>query len=358
MKKIVPLTKKLISIPSVSGDSEKTNEIVELVKKTLSGYAFKMYSCNDIPSLLYRNTAETKNFKIILNAHLDVVPGKTQQFEPNERNGRIYGRGAYDMKAAAAVMILLFKEIAADVSYPLGLQLITDEELANSKGTTYQLEQGIKTDFAIIGECGSNLNIINENKNTVAAEITTSGIVSHGAYPWKGKNAILRMNEVIKILQKHFPVPTAETFATTVNITQITASNKTWNTTPDDCTITLDIRFPKEESTTALNLITSLLPKDVTFKVLQKRTHYETNPQNKYIAALKKAGAAITGQQLHVTKTFGGSDAIFFHKKGYNAIEFGPVGAGQHDSDEWVDIKKLEDYYLILKSFLLATASI
>src|SRR5438477_12116925 len=103
---IVPLAKDLISIQSVSGNIEKAVEIFELIKTQLPGYEPIPFVANSFPSLLYGNKGKNvREFKVILNAHLDVVPAAEQQFHPVEKNGRIYGRGAFDMKAAAAVKI-------------------------------------------------------------------------------------------------------------------------------------------------------------------------------------------------------------------------------------------------------------
>ena len=65
----------------------------------------------DRPSLLIHNQKKpgTKKFKIILDAHLDVVPGKDYQYKPYEKDGKFYGRGAYDMKAPGAAEILVLK---------------------------------------------------------------------------------------------------------------------------------------------------------------------------------------------------------------------------------------------------------
>ena len=67
----------------------------------------------ETPSLLfYNNFPKSKKFKIILNAHLDVVPGNKNQFVPKVVGDRLYARGAYDMKSSAIVMMSVFKDIA------------------------------------------------------------------------------------------------------------------------------------------------------------------------------------------------------------------------------------------------------
>ena len=89
-KTIFTLTKELISIPSDAGNPEQLIEVLELAKKYLPEYEFTPYASNGVPSLLYSNTGkDNQNFKIILSAHLDVVPAEKSQFLPEEKEGKI-----------------------------------------------------------------------------------------------------------------------------------------------------------------------------------------------------------------------------------------------------------------------------
>src|SRR4051812_24117149 len=109
-KKIVTLAKELISIHSVSGDTQKAVEVLELAKSYLPEYEFTPFVSNGYPSLLFSNKEkELRNFTIILNGHIDVVPAMPEQFKPYVENGKLHGRGAFDMKSAVAVKILVFK---------------------------------------------------------------------------------------------------------------------------------------------------------------------------------------------------------------------------------------------------------
>lgn len=353
LEEIIALTEKLIKIPSVSGNIDKSVEILQVVKAELADHKFTPFVSNAFPSLLYSNQ-NTNKFKVILNAHLDVVAGEMSQYMPEIKDGKLYGRGSYDMKGAAAVMILLFNELAEQVDYPLGLQLLTEEELPEADGTGYQLSKGIRTDFAVMGECGSNFRIIHETKGVITAKIKTLGYTAHSAYPWKGKNAILQMYEAIDAIQKHFPVPQGPSDEITVTVSKISTTNETWNKVPDNCTAALDIRYNKKDHTTVLSKIQAILPEGVTFEVRQARNHNFTDPNNEYIQMLRKAGREILHKDIPIEKTYGGSDTTYFSDVGCDAVEFGPIGSGQHNGEEWVDIKSLADYYQILKKFLLA----
>lgn len=352
---IVRLAEKLMAIRSTEDNLVGLKEVVATAGKELTHLTIEAFEFDNKPSLLIHNAKPgTKHFKVIFNAHLDVVPGNDDQYLPYVKDGKLYGRGAYDMKAAAAVKILLFKKFAKTIPYPIALQLVADEELAQGMGTKGQLKEGIRGDFAIIGECSTNLDIIYENKGLIHATITTHGNAAHGAYPWKGENAIMKMNTVIRILHEHFPTPQEETFASTVNVSQIETSNDTWNLVPSDCKATLDIRVNRNDKDTILEKIRAVLPDDVTLDVAKVRSSHYTDPDNFYIRKLVDAAKETTGKDVIKRKTFGGSDTVFFSEYGCDAVEFGPVGHGPHHDSEWVEIKSLEEYYKILRAFLLS----
>lgn len=356
LEKILELAQELLKIRSVTENVTETQKAIALVGKQLTDFTIETFKADGRQSLLVHNAAQgTKNFKVIFNAHLDVVNGKDSQFNPHITDGKLYGRGALDMKAAAAVMVYVFKDIARTLHYPFALQFVADEEIATGQGTLTQLSRGIRSDITIIGECGSSMDILNETKGLIHAELHTSGSTAHGAYPWRGENAIIKMQKALLLLHELYPIPESETFETTMNVSRISTNNETWNKIPDQCTATLDIRFNRKQNIKEiLARVNKILPNDIVLEVHKTRNANYTDPENKYIQALRKAGTSILGRDLVVRGTFGGSDSVFFADAGLNAIDFGPVGHGQHHDDEWVDIKSLEDYYMILKRFLLA----
>src|SRR5579883_1809823 len=91
---ILKLSKKFIAVQSTHNNPSGLYDVLEIAKKELEGYfAMEEFASNGIPSLLVHNTNKrTKHFTLILNAHLDVVPGEKKQFKPFEKNGRLYGR--------------------------------------------------------------------------------------------------------------------------------------------------------------------------------------------------------------------------------------------------------------------------
>lgn len=351
LDEIITLAQNLIKIRSTEDNIAGLNEAILLLEKKLPDFTHTTFIANGKPSLLIHNQTNTKQFKILLNAHVDVVPGKKTQFEPHIIERRLYGRGAYDMKAALSVLLVLFKNLAKDISYPLALQITTDEE-KGSLGAQKQVEEGIRSEFIITGECGNNFQITNRAKGVYHAKVTATGVASHGAYPWLGENAILKLHKALDLILHVYPPAKKESFTTTVNITRIRTANTATNKTPDHAEAHLDIRYIPEDKT-IFSTIAQMLPKGVT---IEAETHYSalnTPSDNKYVLLLEESCKAFLNHKVKLRQAHATSDIIRFAEVGCNGIEFGPVGANQHGDNEWVDIHSLNDYYQILKQFLL-----
>lgn len=360
IEEILTLTKKLITIHSTEKNKLGLEETLILAQNELSAFTIQAFSSNNKKSLLVHNSNKgTKHFKIILNAHLDVVPGDIKQFVPYTKNGKLFGRGAFDMKGAAAVMILLFKEIAHEINYPLALQFLTDEELGGMDGTHYQITKGLRGNFVISGECGSNFRIVHESKARLVIKLKANGKSSHSAYPWDGDNAILLIMQAIQSILQYYPSPKKEEYQTTVAITHIDTKNHetsetAYNRTPTYCEALLDVRYVPNDKHIIVDKIKALLSENVTLKILHNTAPHQTDPNHKYIKQLEKICENVLHKKVALIQQHGTSDIRHFAGVGNDGIEFGPIGGRQHQENEWVEIQSLEDYYQILKKFLLS----
>ncbi len=351
---IIDLTKKLIAIRSETQSRNELEEIILLCEKELSGFTVEKFEKNGFPSLLaYTTNKRPQEFKIILNAHLDVVPAQDTQYNPQIKGTKMYGRGTMDMKAAAAAQIILFKNLAHKLNYPLGLQLVTDEETGGFNGTKYQIEQGVRAEFVIAGE-PTDFGINNQAKGIMWIKISSKGKAAHAAYPWNGENAIQKINEFLTKLLQLYPVPEKESWQTTINISKISSDNDATNKVPDDCTVTLDIRFIPEDKDKVLIDIKSLLPKNAEIEILTQESVHDTKSTNPYIKVLGSSIQSVTKTIPQIIQKHGGSDVRFYNEAGIDGVTFGPVGQGLHSDDEWVDTKSLILFYKTLENFLLS----
>ncbi len=350
-KQILQLATSLIKISSETNNARLQQEIINFIADQLKSFTLERFEKNSRPSLLvYSQKQRPKKFKVILNAHLDVVPGHKNQYLPYVKAGRLYGRGAYDMKTAAAAEIVLFQKLAKKLNYPLALQLVTDEELGGFDGTKHQLQSGVKAEFVIVGE-GTELNITTKAKGIYWLKIKVKGKPGHGAYPWRGENAVWKMYRFLSLLKEKYPELRENKWQTTVNIAHMSTPNTTYNIIPDECEVLLDIRYVPEDKDKVLKEIRDLAEFDFEELWLNESIHYvsKTNP---YVKRLAYAVDLVTGQPSRFLKREGASDMRHYTDAKIAAVEFGPTGGGIHAANEWVDLESVIKFYKTLERFL------
>lgn len=352
-EEILELSKRLIKLKTTEDNPEAQAAILGICKEELNGFTIEEFEKNNSKSLLiYNQTTRPEKFRLVLNAHLDVVSAQPHQFNPEEKNNRLYGRGAYDMKAAAAVLILVFKKLALESTAPIAIQLVTDEEIGGFNGTKHQVEDNqIRSDFVITGE-PTDLDIKNQAKGILWLKIECKGETAHGAYPWLGVNAAWKMQQVLDKLKQEFPVPNSEVWESTVNLSALHTENDTYNKVPDSCEIKLDIRFIEEDKDTIFQKIKSLLTEDFSIEVIENEPNHFTADENPDVQKLKELASTKLARQVKLIKAQGGSDLRHFSKYDCDGIEFGPTGAGHHSDEEYVEIDSLVTYYEILTDFI------
>ena len=351
---LIDFAKKLIEIESDANHPAELKQVLEIAKQHLKGFSLEMFEQNSKPSFLaYIGTRRPEKFKVLLNAHLDVVPGNPEQFKPYEKDGKLYGRGAYDMKAAGAVLMILFKELASKISYPLGLQIVTDEEIGGANGTEYQLQQGVYTDFIIAGE-NTNFRIKNEAKGILWFKIAAKGKTGHGAYPWEGDNALWKVIQVVETLKNELSVPTQPEWKTTVNLAKIETANVTFNKIPEDATAWVDVRFIPAENENIHEKIRKLIPQEFSIEFVQDQPAAFTEENNPFVQKLLHIIEKQTGEKSEIFQGHGAADVRFYTNTGSAGVEFGLIGGNHHADNEWIDIQNLDTYYTVMKEFLLS----
>ena len=358
--KILSLTKSLISIPSTRDNKKALNDVLDLALKEVKDFTIERFEKDGYPSaLVYSQKTRPNNFKVILNAHLDVVSGTHEQFKAYEKDGKLFGRGAVDMKGAAAVEILVFKEVAKKVSYPLALQLVTDEEIGGFCGTKYQIEKGVRADFVLAGE-PTDFGINNKAKGIIWLKFKTKGKAAHGAYPWQGKNALWIAKKILDKIEKQYPVPKKEAWQTTFNLAKIETGNQTFNKVPDEATISFDIRYIPEEfagknfekgKEVLAKKLKKLVSKLGEIEIILFEPPQFTDEKNFYVLRLKEAAKKVLKKNIKTIVKHGGSDIRHFNQVGCQGVTFGPIGDNLHSVNEWADIKSLEKYFEILWQF-------
>jgi succinyl-diaminopimelate desuccinylase len=358
------MARELLAIPSTAQRPDELRRALDFVLDfagagdgTRTGFTVERFSSGGRPSALVYDAPSRPDFGVILNAHLDVVPAPEEQFEPRIDGGRLYARGAQDMKVSALAQALVFRELAGTLPYPLGLQLVTDEESGGVDGTLHQLTRGVSAQFAVTGE-SSGLRIVTESKGIATVILTAEGTSAHGAYPWLGDNALLKLHRTIGRVLGTYPVPDSEAWRTTVNVARVSTPNTAHNQVPATAEAWLDIRFPAgdpdldgKDRDAVTAYLESFCEPGVTPAVQHLHVPAHADTGRPEITALRAAtkSQGYTGEFL---RKHGTGDARFYRQHGINAVSFGVGGEGQHGPDEYADISTIVPYYGALSEFL------
>ncbi len=290
---------------------------------------------------------------VILNGHLDVVPGNPEDFISRVESGNIYGRGAYDMLGSVAAMMFVTAELANQTqSCNVMLQLVPDEEKGGELGTGFLARNGFAGDFIICGE-PTNLDIAIQAKGVLQLQVEVPGVAAHGSRPWLGKNAILsamqsyQKLEALPFLQESSPLFPKPSF----NLAKIQAG-QALNQVPDSCSLSLDIRYlPDQDPEQIFASVKQAVP-DARVAVLNQGVPVRTSPTDPFVIALQRAVQQVTNRQVRLYGQDGSADTRFYAEQGTPAVEFGPVGANHHGPNEHVGIQSLYDFQNILKQFI------
>jgi succinyl-diaminopimelate desuccinylase len=354
---IVELSEKLVRLKTIPGNAKALNASLQLIQQQVKNFTIEEFEQEGVRSILVHNAAKRpRKFKVILNGHLDIIPGKEHQYQPVIKKKKLYGVGTMDMKANLACMLFAFKDVAKAVDYPLALQVVTDEETGGFLGTKYQIDQGVRSEFVIAGET-TNFNIVHEAKGVIWLKISHSGLTAHGAYPWKGQNSVVALSTFLNNLLKKYPVPQTQKWVSTINVSRMDTSNTTFNKIPDDGQLWLDIRYiPKDESK-ILRDIKKILPPQCKIEIAANEPMLCVKKSNYFLKKLQRVTEEVTQKSCEFYGAQGTSDARHFQRVNCPGVEFGPIGAGIGTDSEWVDIPSLNNYRKILGNFLRRISS-
>jgi len=352
-QQLVELTSELVAIPSVSDDAAGREAVIAYVERfcrTLPGVHVERFSSNGFPSLVAAFD-DRRHKALVLNAHLDVVPGRPEQFEPVVRDGKLYGRGAQDMKGAAAAFLLVLKAFAEQGRQPsVAWQFVSDEEIGGDDGAGYLLRQGYTADFFLAGE-PTDLRVVNRAKGILWVDVQQTGNPAHGSRPWDGDNPLVALAGGLERLLERYPIPVQAVWRTTVTPASLHGGDAQ-NRVPADALLKLDIRcVPDDAAEAVLDVVRECFP-GAAVVPRHSGAALATRESDPHIDRLKLAASSVTGHQPAMMDEHFSSDARFYSEAGTAAVCFGPTGAGLHSHQEWVDVAGLEQYYRVIAALV------
>ena len=365
--RIIELAKQLISVPSVTGQEKA---VMHRAKGLLedAGVPVTFHGGEDRP-IIEATLNPGAEKQLIFNGHLDVVPiarpdaWTKKPWDPVLEDGRLYGRGASDMKSSCAVMIHLM-ELLRDMDLPLsvGVHLVPDEEKGAQYGSKVLVDKIVarkmrRPDYVVIGE-QSNLRGRVAERGMFGFQVKFLGRAAHtAACRTNGVNAIAKASKGVLALEHHIDKfhPWIGHPMQSVNIIQ---GGTVTNQVPAECTITVDRRLVIGE--TADDVVASvkadldkvgegdpdwsweiIAPKDDKGNWVYTPANY-TPPDTPLGEAFMKAVPTALGTEPELYVEWAGStDGRLYRQAGVQTIGFGPVGFGAHGPDEFVYVDSL-----------------
>jgi succinyl-diaminopimelate desuccinylase len=353
------LDERILAERLISYDTSRPDELTAaagFVKGWLESRDIEVreYDHNGLPVLVAEvGAAAGERPCVVLHGHLDVVPGRPEQFEPVVDGDRLIGRGAYDMKGGLAAMMCALKDVERQDRVRVRFVCVPDEESEeiDERSTDGFVKLGLGGDFAITGE-PTDLHIGIEAKGVLAMRIDVHGRAAHSSTPWLGDNAVLKAVDVFRAIESlPFTRESSELFPRpSINLGRIEGGDAL-NKVPDLCTMAVDVRYlPGQDPGEILEQVAAIPDIDVTRTFIHPPvTVARTDP---YVRALRDAVArSIRGEVMSVGRD-GASDAASFIEAGIPAVEFGPAGAGHHGPEEWASLASMARYRRALSDFV------
>ncbi|GBD35158.1 Acetylornithine deacetylase [bacterium HR36] len=304
----------------------------------------------------------------IWEAHQDTVPAVSMTVEPfaaQLKNGRLYGRGACDVKGGLAAMLAAFHRLLREPASrrcSITLACVVDEEYTFT-GVRALAAKPLRADGAIVAE-PTSLHIITAHKGIVRWRLHTSGRSCHSSRPELGINAIYRMGRVIAAIESYAAwLSTTRQDAVlgpaTISVGRIEGGVSA-NIVPDSCTIDIDRRvLPREKLETVPAELAEYLVHRLGAEGWRQEAPWMQVPplahegKERLVARLAEAVRQVLGQVEVGTVPYG-TDASTLQAVGIPCVVFGPGDIAQaHTAEEWVDVHQVEQAAEILYHFAL-----
>jgi acetylornithine deacetylase len=323
-------------VPGGSGE----REIAAFVADWCAGRGLDVEVVGDErPSVIAIRRGSGGGCSLLLNGHLDTVglAGMDAPLEPRVVDGRLYGRGSYDMKGALAAILVAAAE-APPLRGDLVLTLVADEELA-SVGTESVLTR-VTADAAIVVE-PTELEVAIAHRGFVGFEIETSGVAAHGSRPDLGVDAIAKMGPILGALAELDATLQAGPSHPLAGAASLHASliegGQELSSFPARCVLTGERRTMPGESVEQVEEELRTMAGDAAVRVIASREPFELPPEHPF--------AAVVAQEAGVREFVGArfwTDAALVADAGIPVVLHGPAGEGAHAEVEWVDLASLE----------------
>ena len=360
VSKTLALTEKLIALSSVTPDDKGCQQhLIDLL--TPLGFVCETIQSNDVTNLWARRGTTSPVF--VFAGHTDVVPtGPAEQwasapFIPTQRDGKLYGRGAADMKTSIAAMVVACEEFIAstpDHTGSIAFLITSDEEGPATDGTVIVCEQlkarGETIDYCLVGEPTSSGQlgdmIKNGRRGSLSGRLTVKGVQGHIAYPHLAKNPIHVASQAIAdLVAEEWDAGNEYYLPTSWQMSNINAGTGANNVIPGAMVIDFNFRFSTASTAESLQQrVHAILDRhDFQYQLDWTLSGQPfLTPRGTLSDALSSAILEETGIRTELSTTGGTSDGRFIAQICPQVIEFGPPNASIHKIDEHIEVRHID----------------
>ncbi|WP_058897542.1 succinyl-diaminopimelate desuccinylase [Herbaspirillum rubrisubalbicans] len=360
MSKTLALTQELMSLSSVTPEDKGCQaRLAELL--TPLGFVCETIQSGEVTNLWARKG--TAQPLVVFAGHTDVVPTgplekwQSHPFQPTLRDGRLYGRGASDMKTSIAAMVVACEEFTA--AHPehkgsIGFLITSDEEGPATDGTVVVCNalkaRGEQLDYCIVGEPTSAKTlgdmIKNGRRGTMSGKLTVKGIQGHIAYPQLARNPIHQAAPALaELVAEQWDAGNEYYLPTSWQISNIHGGTGASNVIPGEVVIDFNFRFSTASTVEGLQQrVHAILDKhglEYDLKWTVGGLPFLT-PRGDLSDALSKAIKDETGLETELSTTGGTSDGRFIAQICPQVIEFGPPNDSIHKINEHIEVRYID----------------
>ena len=364
------LTCELIRRPSVTPNDEGCQALLAGRLRAL-GFTIEPMRFGVVDNLWARRGSTGP--LVVFAGHTDVVPTgdlaawHSPPFEPTIRDGRLYGRGAADMKGSLAAMLTATERLLArrpDLPGSLGWLITADEEGDAVDGTVRVMEaltaRGEHIDCCIVGEPSSTARVgdvvRNGRRGSLNARLRVRGIQGHVAYPETVRNPIHEALPALHALasrrwdegNRFFP-------PTSFQISNLNAGTGATNVVPGHADVLFNFRFSTESTAASLQAeVEAVLDRHGLDYELQWTLSGEPflTGEGTLLATTAAVLAKVQGGPPEFSTSGGTSDGRFIAPHGAQLIELGPCNATIHKIDEHVRVEELDELSAVYEALL------
>ncbi|WLI87444.1 succinyl-diaminopimelate desuccinylase [Massilia sp. R2A-15] len=354
------LSEELIALSSVTPDDRGCQQRLAALLSPL-GFECETIVSNGVTNLWARKGTAAPLF--VLAGHTDVVPAgpvdqwASQPFVPTRRDGKLYGRGAADMKTSIAAMVVACEEfVRAHPNHKgsIAFLVTSDEEGPATDGTVVvckQLaERGVRIDYCLVGEPTSahvlGDMIKNGRRGSLSGRLVVKGVQGHIAYPQLARNPIHQAAPALaELVAERWDDGNEYYLPTSWQMSNIHAGAGANNVIPGALTIDFNFRFSTASTADGLEArVHAILDRhNLDYELTWTLSGQPfLTPRGTLSDAVSAAIHAETGVHTELSTTGGTSDGRFIAKICPQVIEFGPPNASIHKIDEHIEVRFID----------------